>query len=139
MAIPRSAFRRSAHVSDSHRLHFRPAEDDLETTFKLWLWLELKLTLYTNSPFVINFAKSSRNTITYSLVGHLMLLRMTMALATSMPFAAIMPYVTQVRCVGCPFPEHPTRTDGTAAVFRLVHLQESLYSGHIPSHGSQAG
>jgi hypothetical protein len=60
--------------------------------------------MVTYSPFVINFAKSSRNTITYSLIGHLLLLRMTMALATSMPFAAIMPYVTQVRCVGCPFP-----------------------------------
>jgi hypothetical protein len=67
------------------------------------------LTLIIHSPFVINFAKSSRNTITYSLIGHLLLLRMTMALATSMPFAAIMPYVTQVRYVSYSLPKRATR------------------------------
>jgi hypothetical protein len=46
----------------------------------------------------VNFTKPSRNTLTFTLVFHLVILQLTALAALRLPLAAMMAYVTQVSC-----------------------------------------
>lgn len=57
----------------------------------------VKVLLMKNRPFILNFLRPSRNTITWSLIPHVLFLEITSVAVMRIPTAVINAYLTNVR------------------------------------------